>query len=266
MILNIKVHLDYELTGPSSILLHIEAANQPDQTVQSANINAQYPYHFTRVTGDEGVGERIWLQAEGRFTCNYSATVSVSRPVPDFSRLSFVPPHLLPGDAVKYLMGSRFSPSDEFHNFVISEFGHTQGGERIQTMLAWIKRTIEYVAGSSDAQTSALDTFVQRRGVCRDFAHLIVTLARASSIPARMVSVYALGIKPSDFHAVAEVFLDGAWHMVDATGMAQAGGMARIGVGRDAADIPFMSVFGGPAMMLNQSVTVEQVIAQTGNP
>ena len=72
----------------------------------------------------------------------------------------------------------------------------------------------------------------------------MITLARASAIPARMVSVYALGVTPADFHAVAEVFLDGGWHLVDATGMSRVDATARIGVGRDAADIAFMTVYG----------------------
>ena len=57
---------------------------------------------------------------------------------------------------------------------------------------------------------------------------------------------------------MAEVFLGGAWHLVDATGMAKAGEMAKIAVGRDAADISFLTAYGEIAM-LNQRVTVEAV-------
>ncbi len=73
--------------------------------------------------------------------------------------------------------------------------------------------------------------------------------------PARFASVYAIGVDPPDFHAVAEVFLDGAWHLVDATGMADAGEMAKIGIGRDAADVAFLTSFGQVAMR-GQSVEV----------
>jgi transglutaminase-like putative cysteine protease len=92
---------------------------------------------------------------------------------------------------------------------------------------------------------------VERRGICRDYAHVMITLARAAAIPARYASVYAPGVEPPDFHAVAEVFLadatipgGGAWHLVDATGMADPANMVKIGVGRDAADVSFMTVFG----------------------
>ena len=86
----------------------------------------------------------------------------------------------------------------------------------------------------------------------------MICLARASQVPARMVSVYAPSVEPPDFHAVAEVWLDGAWRLVDATGMAEAPEMARIGVGRDAADIAFMMVF-GPSTLKEQVVKVSKV-------
>ena len=86
----------------------------------------------------------------------------------------------------------------------------------------------------------------------------MIALARAAAIPARFVSVYAPFVTPQDFHAVAEVFLDGTWHLVDATGMAAANQIVRIGVGLDAAEVPFLSSF-GPAMLLSQSVDVRVV-------
>jgi transglutaminase-like putative cysteine protease len=70
-----------------------------------------------------------------------------------------------------------------------------------------------------------------------------------------MASVYAPRVSPPDFHAVAEVFLAGEWHLVDATGMATPNEIARVGIGRDATDIAFMTVF-GTATLLEQRVLV----------
>ena len=78
-------------------------------------------------------------------------------------------------------------------------------------------------------------------------------LARAAHIPARMASVYALGVTPMDFHAVAEVYLGGDWHMIDATGMSCPTETARICVGRDAADIAFLTAY-------REIEVVEQVV------
>jgi transglutaminase-like putative cysteine protease len=122
-------------------------------------------------------------------------------------------------------------------------------------MRSWIETNLEYVRGSSDAQTTVIDTFIKRQGICRDYSHLMVTLARAANIPARAVSVYAPDVDPPDFHAVAEVFLDGAWHLVDATGMAAPESMVRVGVGRDAADIAFLSIY-APTELKEQKVSV----------
>ncbi|MHB9880029.1 transglutaminase-like domain-containing protein [Pacificimonas sp. ICDLI1SI03] len=258
MKININVHLDYSLAGPSDILLQIEAAAMPDQKVEAAHIFVPGEGHFARVPGEEYIGERIWIRRDERFTADYSATVSIDRPVGDCSRLAQVPVHLLPGDVIKYLMGSRYCPANQFQSFVETEFGKLSGGARIMALRDWIERKFAYTPGSSNADTTALDTFVKRQGICRDYAHVLVTLARASGIPARAASVYAVGVEPQDFHAVAEVFLDGEWHLVDPTGMAPVDGIARIGVGRDAADISFMTIYGA-ATLEAQTVEVEKV-------
>lgn len=255
MIVSIDVRLLYKLTDPTDLLLQVEAADLADQKILSANIDFSNVEHFARVAAEDGLGERIWLRADGEFSCAYSSRIEVDRPVLDVAALQSVPPHLLPGDSVRYLMPSRYCPSDEFQTFVTAEFGHLDGGARIVAMRDWIEARFSYVPGSSNAQTTALDTFVQRQGVCRDFAHVLITLARASTIPARFASVYSPGVAPPDFHAVAEVYLDGTWHLVDPTGMATPGDIVRIGVGSDAADVAFLSAF-GQVELLQQSVFV----------
>lgn len=244
MILDLVVHLVYRLSEPMDLLLQIEAADLADQRLLSANIETSKVTHFVRVAAEDGLGERIWLRAEGTFQCDYTARLNIDRPALDISKLEAVPPHLLPGDTVRYLMPSRYCPSDEFQTFVAAEFGDLVGGARIAAMRDWINEAFSYVPGSSTVQTTALDTFVQRQGVCRDFAHVLITLARASTIPARFASVYAPGVTPQDFHAVAEVYLEGTWHLIDATGMAAAETIARIGVGPDAAGVAFLNAFG----------------------
>ncbi|WP_299283118.1 transglutaminase family protein [uncultured Tateyamaria sp.] len=257
MILDIDVHLKYDLPAPVDLLVQIEAAPLPDQHLLSAHIATSETQHFARVAAEDGIGERIWLRATGPFHCDYTAQVRVDRPVSDLKALDAVAPHLLPGDTVRYLMPSRYCPSDEFQSFVAAEFGGLQGGARIAAINDWIAGAFSYVPGVSNAQTTAIDSFVQRQGICRDYAHVMIALARASTIPARFASVYAPDVTPQDFHAVAEVYLDGAWHLVDPTGMATPDTMARIGVGADAADVAFLNVF-GQAGFVAQSVSVSR--------
>ncbi len=257
MILNINTHLDYGFAGPTDILLQFEAAAQTDQLVLETDLEMSPTDHYVRIAAGDGIGERIWVRTGGRLTCEYRAKVRVDRAAISIAGLEQVPMHQLPAEMVKYLMSSRYCPADEFQNFANAEYGDLTGGARIAAMRDWIEKNFEYMPGVSNTQTTAFDTFALRQGICRDFAHVLITLARASAIPARMASVYALGIVPQDFHAVAEVYLDGQWHLVDPTGMASAAAMARIGVGRDAADVAFMTSYGN-AVMNRLSVNVEQ--------
>lgn len=255
MLVDISVRLDYGLEGLTTLLLQIEAAPAPDQRIVSAATTVEDTASFDRVHAEDGVGERSWISVSDRFLCAYDARVEIDRPNVDVAVLPAAPLNRLPGLTVTYLMDSRFVPAERFKPFVDSTFGALQGGARIAAMRDWIEREMAYVPGSSDASTTAIDTFVGRQGVCRDYAHLMIAFARASQIPARAVSVYAPSVTPPDFHMVAEVWLDGAWRLVDPTGMATPDEMVRIGVGRDAADISFLMIFGASELR-NQSVVV----------
>lgn len=260
MRLSIDVSLQYHMPHPTDLLLQIEAANMPDQGVERANIDISETEHFARVAAEDGIGERIWLRVEGDFTCRYTAQIAIDRPTLDIAALTSVSPHLLPGDVVHYMMPSRYCPSDEFQAFVSGEFSGLIGGRLIAEMRDWISDKFEYVPGASNAQTTALESFVQRQGICRDYAHVMITLARAAAIPARFASVYAPGVTPPDFHAVAEVYLEGTWHLIDPTGMATPSDIARIGVASDAAGVSFMTSYGN-AEFRNQSVSVSAATA-----
>ncbi len=258
MKLEISASLNYRLSEPVDLMLQIEAANGHGQRVLNASLDVGAPEFVARVPAQDGICEPIWLRAEGSLRAEYRALVEIDRPDTDFRALAAVPLHRLPAGAIPYLNESRYCPSNKFHAFVERRFGDHEGGAKIGRMRDWIESRFTYVSGSSDAETGALDSFVERRGVCRDYAHVMIALARAAHIPARMASAYALRVAPQDFHAVAEVYLDGDWHLVDATGMASASEMARICVGRDAADISFLTAYRDIAFV-SQSVKVQRV-------
>lgn len=258
MTLSISCELTYAFAGPTDILMQIEAAVLPEQRIVKAGLGLSPVDHFSRVPGHDEVGERIWLRATDQLIVDYTAEIEVNRSSDHFAALPETPPHLLPGEVVDYLMPSRFCQADLFEPFVEAEFGGLTGGARIAAIRDWVAGAFVYGPGATTAHTTAADSFLARRGVCRDFAHVVITLARASSIPARYVSVYAPDVVPADFHAVAEVFLDGGWHLVDATGMAAPQDIAKIGVGRDAADAAFLSIFGS-TQLVNLRVQVSRV-------
>ncbi|MEP7223015.1 MAG: transglutaminase family protein [Novosphingobium sp.] len=258
MKLNIHTQLDYSFTEPTDVVLQLEAAPLDEQQVEAAYIAISPTAAFARVAGHDGIGDRVVLNVESRLTVDYTATVTLNRLAMDYASLPATALHALPGGVLDYLAASRFCPSDLFGTVAESEFAGLAGGARIAAISDWIGHYLTYMAGSSTQYTTAMDTFVARQGVCRDYAHLLITLARASEIPARFSSVYGLGVEPQDFHAVAEVFLGDAWHLVDPTGMADPSGIVRIGAGRDAADVPFLSSFGF-ATFIGQSVEVWEV-------
>ena len=258
MKLEISASLNYRLSEPVDLMLQIEAADGHGQRVLETSLDVGTPEFVARVPAADGICEPIWLRAKGSLRAEYRALVEIDRSDTDFRSLAAVPLHRLPAEAIPYLNESRYCPSNKFHAFVERRFGDHEGGAKIGRMRDWIESRFTYVSGSSDAETGALDSFVERRGVCRDYAHVMIALARAAHIPARMASAYALRVAPQDFHAVAEVYLDGDWHLVDATGMARASEMARICVGRDAADISFLTAYRDIAFV-SQSVKVERV-------
>ena len=112
-----------------------------------------------------------------------------------------------------------------------------------------------YESGSSLPTHGAVDTLLGGRGVCRDFAHLVVALLRARDVPARVAAVYAPGLHPMDFHAVAEALVDGTWRVVDATLLAPRSSLVRIATGRDAADTAFLTVIGGTVDLVGLEVS-----------
>lgn len=255
MNLEITVQLDYAFERACDVLLQLEAAAIPEQHIRQAHFAVHPGVDYARVPAQDHIGERIWLRAEGRLVVDYRAIVSIERKVSKYAVLPSLPPHRLPGETVQYLLPSRYCPSHQFTDFVEAEFGTLDGGAKISAIRDWIAGHLSYVPGASGIETTATDTFHDGKGVCRDYAHLLITLARAGEIPARIASVYAPGVNPPDFHAVAEVFLGGAWHLVDATGMASETEMAKIGIGRDSGDVAFLTAF-GPLVMNSQSVAV----------
>lgn len=255
MKLSITADLDYDIPEAADLLLQVEAAIIPEQFVQQAHIALPPVEHFARIAGHDAIGDRIWVRLQGNLKVRYTAVVEVNRLTADIAGLAAVPPHMLPGETVDYMLPSRFCPSDQFQGIVGELFGDTMGGARVAAIRDWIQANLTYEAGTSDASTDAMGTYNSRQGVCRDFAHLMVSMVRASAIPARFAAVYGLGVEPQDFHAVAEVFLDNTWYLVDATGMSTPDAMAKIGVGRDAADVSFLTSYGA-AILNSQSVTV----------
>jgi transglutaminase-like putative cysteine protease len=254
----IKAELTYDFPKPRETMLLLEAARSPDQAVHAEQLSISPAVDIARLD-DSVTGERrAVFMASGRHDILYDATVEV---LPRDGSLAGFPATAirdLPAEAVRFLHGSRYCPSDRFERFVRRRFGDLEGGDKVQAIVDWIARNLDYEIGSSDSLTTAVDTFVDRAGVCRDFSHLAIALCRAADIPARAVSAYAWKLEPADLHAVAEVYVGGRWRLIDATCKAPIEGLVRVATGLDAADIAFMTIF-GEAQLVTQSFSIKRI-------
>jgi transglutaminase-like putative cysteine protease len=236
--------LEVEITAPTTLEFQIAVAPHPGTTVFEA---LSFVLNGSAVSALEisGVhGNRIHKLdvPVGTLVVDYAATI-VGRtdpaPVTDY-------------DLSMYLRPSRYAEADKFYGFAATEFGsYADSATLLARVSLWVGTRLNYVPGSSDPIDGAVDTLLAGAGVCRDFAHLVVALLRAVNVPARVVSVYAPGLYPMDFHAVAEAYVDGQWRVVDGTLLAPRQTMVRIATGRDAADIAFLANHRG-AITLNR--------------
>jgi transglutaminase-like putative cysteine protease len=171
----------------------------------------------------------------------------------------------LPDQALVYLLGSRYCDTQKLSDLAWAQFGNTSGGwQRVQAICDYVHDRLEFGYHHARVDRTAAEGHEERRGVCRDFAHLAVTLCRCMNIPARYCTGYLgdIGVPhdpaPMDFSAWFEVFLSGRWYTFDARHNHPRIGRILIGRGRDAADVAISTTF-GTAQLANFSVVTEEL-------
>lgn len=160
-------------------------------------------------------------------------------------------------DPERYLEDSRYVEASALRGFVDERFGRASGFEAVDAMRSWIARGFTYSPAMSAIDDSAVTSLQKGGGMCRDYAHVMIALARAAGIPARYVGVYAPGLVPPDFHAVAEVHIDGDWWVVDPTGLAPRGSLIRIATGADALETAWATTTGNPVRLTGLRVEAD---------
>ena len=228
----VSSHLDLELAGRTDMVFSIAVAESADLAEETISFVLDgEPLDTTVITDRHGTRLHRLAAGGGSLVVDYRAVVTGHAdplPIDDL-------------DPVIYLRPSRYCESDSLTPTARSEFAGLSGHELLSAVTSWVGSKLRYVPGSSLVTDGAARTLMARRGVCRDYAHLVIALLRALDVPARMAAVYAPGLSPMDFHAVAEAYIDGEWWVVDATRLAPRQSMLRISTGRDAADIAFLT-------------------------
>lgn len=238
--------LHYRVKQPTTLILNIEAQGGAQQQVLAEKLEIS-PFVATQPhrAAETANLYRRFVMAPGDYTIRYAAQVLLSPQMHDPASVAELPVSELPLEVLPYLYPSRFCQSDKLARFAWRQFGPLPSGhQRVTAICNWIYQNVDYLAGSSDAATSAYDTLTLRAGVCRDFAHLGITFCRALGIPARFVSAYGWQLRPQDFHAVFEAYLSGRWYLFDATRLCPIDAIVRIAIGRDAADTAFATFYG----------------------
>jgi transglutaminase-like putative cysteine protease len=172
---------------------------------------------------------------------------------------------LLPDEAIIYLVGSRYCDTQKMSALAWSLFGHVQGGwQRVQAICDYVHERLAFGYHYARCDRTAADAQEEQIGVCRDFAHLAITLCRCMNIPARYCTGYLgdIGVPhdpaPMDFSAWFEVFLSGRWYTFDARHNHPRIGRILMARGRDAADVAISTAF-GPAQLTKFSVLTEKL-------
>jgi transglutaminase-like putative cysteine protease len=157
----------------------------------------------------------------------------------------------LPPEALQYLLPSRYCETDLLMNDAWHLFGHlAPGWSRVQAICDFVNRELTFGYPFARPTKTAVETFRERQGVCRDFAHLAIAFCRCLNIPARYCTTYLgdIGVPPvdapMDFAGCMEVYLGGAWHVFDPRNNARRIGRIIIARGRDAGDVAISTAFG----------------------
>jgi len=258
MRLSVGSRLRYEVRSPTTFVMAIQANGASGEEIVSEQILLPLGVEADFFVDPLGPSRFVRFMAQpGRVEIAYNAVIEKTPAADQRNFVGSAVINALPPAVLPYLRPSRYCQSDRLSGFAEREFRRlSQGLGQAQGIADWIFNNVDYRIGASNGTTSAIDTLVERAGVCRDFAHLGAALCRALDLPARVVSCYAWKLWPQDFHAVFEVFLDGAWVTFDATRLAPLEGLVQIGAGRDAADVAFASFF-GQAWLEDMSINVE---------
>jgi transglutaminase-like putative cysteine protease len=175
----------------------------------------------------------------------------------------------LPADALQFLLGSRYCETDRLSDIAWSLFGSTTPGwARVQAVCDWVHNSVKFGYEFARPTKTAYDVYIERRGVCRDFSHLLITLLRCLNIPARYATGYLgdIGVPtcplPMDFSAWTEVFLDGNWYTFDGRHNIPRIGRIVMARGRDATDVAMTTSF-GPTTLKKFSVVTDEIATPT---
>jgi transglutaminase-like putative cysteine protease len=268
MLIRAGYDISFQCPSATSMLLLLSVHPSRQNDLQSPDVVATEPYlnksdyidlFGNRVTRVEALAGTVSFRND--FTIWDSG---LPDEMPDDNPLA--PVAQLPNDVLMFLLPSRYCDSDKLSEFAWSKFAGIYGGARLAHAICdFVHGHIHFDYQRADMYRTASGGLSERVGVCRDFAHLAISLCRAMNIPARYCTGYLgdIGVPkdpaPMDFSAWFEVFLNGRWYTLDARHNHPRIGRIVMARGRDAADVAISTSF-GPANLQKFTVMTDELV------
>jgi transglutaminase-like putative cysteine protease len=250
-------NLGFECTAPTPMILavHVRPERQPD-LVEPENLTLypQIPYD----TYIDGFGNRCMrLTAPAGRLSIWNRFVIADSGMPEELPFNAYQHQVaeLPEETLVYLLGSRYCETEKLMQLAWQQFGGTwEGWPRVEAILNYAHNRIRFDYRNARKDRTAFEAHEEQTGVCRDFAHLAITLCRCMNIPARYCTGYLgdIGVPadpaPMDFSAWFEIYMGGRWWTLDARHNQPRIGRILIARGRDAADVAIATSFGAATL------------------
>jgi transglutaminase-like putative cysteine protease len=261
--LNLRVGCEfkYNVSAPTVATVQVRPRSDARHQLVTETWTTQPPTPVDEYADLYGNPVKRFVMPVGELALRYDAIVNVpDEQEPDGTAAPQLPVDEVPGEILHFTLPSRYCLSDQLMGMAWELFGQTEpSGARVQAVCDWVHDNIKFQYGASNPLTTAVDVLEQRKGVCRDLAHLAITFCRALNIPARYVFGYLPDIyveppdSPMDFAAWMEVYLGDRWWTFDPRNNERRVGRVLIGRGRDALDVAMLTTF-GPAAFRSMTV------------
>jgi transglutaminase-like putative cysteine protease len=268
--------LTYDAVDPTHIVLLIQPRMDDGMRMESERLQFSPAVEVNMYRDVHGNFVRRFDLPAGRITIHHDSFVTLSshpetQGVPD----SILAVREMSEELLRYTLPTRYCDSDRLMDFAYREFGQVPHGlRRVQAICDWVHEHIEYRWGSGSPHTTASEVIAQRFGICRDFAHVAISLCRCFNLPARYVTGHLPDVAchdpgaPMDFHAYFQVYIGGRWNTYDARFNVARIGRVNIACGFDAVDCAFSTLYGAAILSWFEvwNYQVDPAVVKLGDP
>ena len=257
MWLRTRCELSFEIETPTPFVFMLRPRSSVSQWVMREVYDVKPRIQVIEAMDSFGNLCQRMVAPEGEFRVKTSSLVATAEKYDVDRKAKFIEVPDLPNEILTYLLPSRYCEADRHNTLAMEIVNNTRPGYRqVEAIVEWIREYVDFVPGSSTYPVSAVEVVERRYGVCRDLAHVGVSLCRSLCIPARLVVGYLHGLEPMDIHAWFEAYIGGRWFTFDPTQDDLVGARIAIAYGRDAADVAICNQYGPAVDPTNMFVEV----------